>query len=621
MPHAHDLDAAMASPAPPAAPAATARRPAPYLPVPDQSVVLVEHPCIIKNIDKGIASLGGEVRLGQFLDSQSDTKIIAVSLRPDDRLAKPIPSVSAKTDNLLLKVTVPKLTGRKRKRKSSGPFLPPSEHEVNQMPQSQLVGAKRVCRSLEVNASKYRVDVVGHMNEVHRFRSLPDFQYAASRNHLMQKLRDFFLPVDPAKLRGATFDTSKLKLFPDIGPPARFSQTGIPFNYAYEQNRYITYAKDATGSGDVQVVAPQRRIPVNNLIIPTDSDSVPFETTLPSIPEDELPEDHQEFITLVREQFNKRPIISRHVLYNTLGWGNRDKIRLAVSYCAYRFKSGPWKDAVIKLGVDPRTDPQYRFYQTIMFQPFRNEEYKHWKYLTSETSPEALQRISRGHIFDGKNIVQTGHVFQVCDFTDPLLRRLLDTKNIRTTCSTHNHGWYHAGTWAKARIISREKGNIILDGDTVDDQLFERILEFPEHITTAIVHELREREKEEGRAISRRELKLIMSVRDLAYVPDRMEHIIRPKPSTEEDEITTRNIGALDGSLEDTELSSAEDVVDSENGEGTEIDEYDEYDEAESSQTESSEAISSGSSEGDSGSSEDITDEEGSESDDEASDA
>ncbi|KAF2816575.1 uncharacterized protein BDZ99DRAFT_458430 [Mytilinidion resinicola] len=611
----------MASPAPDAAPAAAAKRRAPWLPVPAQPVISVEHPCIIKNLDKGIASLGGDVRLGQFLDSQNSTKTIAVSLRPDDRLAKPMPSVSAKTENLLLKLTVPKLTGRKRKKGSSGPFLPPSENGIDQTPQSQPVGAKRVRRSLEANASKYTVEIVGHLSETHRFRSLPDFQYAASRNHLMQKLRDSFLPLDPAKLQAATFDHSKLNLLPDIGPPARFSQSGIPFNYSYQQNRAITYAKDATGSGDVHVVAPQRRIPVNNLIIPTDAYSVPFETTLPTVPEDELDRDHQEFIALIRQQFEKRPIISRHVLYNTLGWGNRDKIRLAVSYCAYRFKSGPWKDAVIKLGIDPRTDPKYRHYQTIMFQPFRNEEYKHWKYLSRETSSEALERISRGHIFDGKNYVQTGHVFQVCDFTDPALRRLLDTPDIRTTCSTHNHGWYHAGTWAKARIVAREKGNIILDGEEADDQLFKRILNLPEHITTATVQELRDREKEEGRPISRRELKLIMSVRDLAYVPDRMEHIIRPKASKEETENSRRDIGALDGSPESAELSSTEELNDSQNGEGSEIDEYDEYDEAEGSGEESSEISGSGSLDVGSGSLEDITDEERSESDNGAVDA
>jgi general transcription factor 3C polypeptide 5 (transcription factor C subunit 1) len=38
---------------------------APWLPIPSRAVSAVEHPAIIKNIDKGIASLGGPVKLSK----------------------------------------------------------------------------------------------------------------------------------------------------------------------------------------------------------------------------------------------------------------------------------------------------------------------------------------------------------------------------------------------------------------------------------------------------------------------------------------------------------------------------------------------------------------------------
>lgn len=38
---------------------------APWLPIPSRAISAVEHPCIIKNIDKGIASLGGPARLSK----------------------------------------------------------------------------------------------------------------------------------------------------------------------------------------------------------------------------------------------------------------------------------------------------------------------------------------------------------------------------------------------------------------------------------------------------------------------------------------------------------------------------------------------------------------------------
>lgn len=39
--------------------------PAPFLQIPSRAISVVEHPCIIKNIDKGLLSLGGPVKLSK----------------------------------------------------------------------------------------------------------------------------------------------------------------------------------------------------------------------------------------------------------------------------------------------------------------------------------------------------------------------------------------------------------------------------------------------------------------------------------------------------------------------------------------------------------------------------
>jgi general transcription factor 3C polypeptide 5 (transcription factor C subunit 1) len=38
---------------------------APWLPIPSRAVSVVEHPCIVKNVDKGITSLGGALKLSK----------------------------------------------------------------------------------------------------------------------------------------------------------------------------------------------------------------------------------------------------------------------------------------------------------------------------------------------------------------------------------------------------------------------------------------------------------------------------------------------------------------------------------------------------------------------------
>ena len=140
-----------------------------------------------------------------------------MSLRPDDPFAKRLLSTPVRTNNLLLKVTVPKRTGRKRKRGSSGPFL--SEEEIasggngftNDSGSSSktYVDASTVYRRLQDNASTYKVVLAGVVDETHRFRSkscglrcsprmtnlldMPDLQYAASHNDTMIGLRDHIL--------------------------------------------------------------------------------------------------------------------------------------------------------------------------------------------------------------------------------------------------------------------------------------------------------------------------------------------------------------------------------------------------------------------------------------------
>lgn len=103
-----------------------------------------------------------------------------MSLRPDDPFAKRLLSTAVTTNNLLLKVTVPKRTGRKRKRGSAEPFLTEEKlgqsHTSAQGPNSLTskanTDAATIFRSLQDNASNYKVSLEGIVDETHRFRSM-----------------------------------------------------------------------------------------------------------------------------------------------------------------------------------------------------------------------------------------------------------------------------------------------------------------------------------------------------------------------------------------------------------------------------------------------------------------
>jgi general transcription factor 3C polypeptide 5 (transcription factor C subunit 1) len=233
------------------------------------------------------------------------------------------------------------------------------------------------------------------------------------------------------------------------------------------------------------VVNLQRSITYSSytIIKPTD-ESVPSGPKANLPPESSLTPYLQTLIAQIRAELDKRPIITRHLLYNKLGWDRRTRLRQAAVYCGYFFESGPWREALVRWGVDPRHDVTCRKYQTVSFQSYlKSGRAKHGKPFDEHVhklSQMSGKELETQHIFDGKTVSQTGNLFQFCDITDPIIAKILATGDIRTTCAPTYQGWYHVGTWAKITVILKDKMNTIIAGETPDDAIYERILSWPE---------------------------------------------------------------------------------------------------------------------------------------------
>lgn len=57
--------------------AGASTEPAPWLPIPSRAVSAIEHPCIVKNVDKGITSLGGSVKLSKVRGQAAGPHLVA----------------------------------------------------------------------------------------------------------------------------------------------------------------------------------------------------------------------------------------------------------------------------------------------------------------------------------------------------------------------------------------------------------------------------------------------------------------------------------------------------------------------------------------------------------------
>ena len=104
-------------------------------------------------------------------------------LRPDNPTVRPLTSHNALTHNVVVKVTVPRRTGRKRKKGSDGPWHDDEGHmaseqhaagdqEVAVMSRDRNDRPLKLRRKLCDNVGKYVVEPIGVVTNTHRYRGM-----------------------------------------------------------------------------------------------------------------------------------------------------------------------------------------------------------------------------------------------------------------------------------------------------------------------------------------------------------------------------------------------------------------------------------------------------------------
>lgn len=110
-------------------------------------------------------------------------------------MASTLASFTRQSNNILLKLTVPRWTGRKRKRGSDEPFQEDPSATPEQIEKERQSCAFRQ-RSLMDNAEQYTVEAVGTVMRTHNFRKIPDYVYSTSKSPFVQKFRETILPFE-----------------------------------------------------------------------------------------------------------------------------------------------------------------------------------------------------------------------------------------------------------------------------------------------------------------------------------------------------------------------------------------------------------------------------------------
>ena len=345
-------------------------------------------------------------------------------------------------------------------------------------------------QSLKDRPSGCDIKVIGQCNRVQKFRTMPDFVFAQQNSTFMRSFHDTI----------GTFKYDKLKEFQlrgngefepdtDLIPPPVFSPHVIPFNYVYQQNASV---KVVVGNDGEMTTLNESTFQLSIVPrVPIDIEKVPTEPSSKVTPMDLQPAASKLLIKKLQALFKERPIWSRRAAYHQLHESQSlSGLKWLFQYVGYEFAAGPWAMTIIRYGVDPRADPEFRFYQTITlhFEPQARHHPTTSVKGQRGGARHAAKRVIQvdkngvpGYIFTGKSLVLDGKTWQVCDIQDPLISAIFATENLRSECDMDSDGWYKNGTWAKAKVIFRYKARALLNSDTSwAEEDFARAAEMPD---------------------------------------------------------------------------------------------------------------------------------------------
>ena len=388
-----------------------------------------------------------------------------------------MPSVGVETRNVLIRVTLPKRTGRKRKRGSDEPFT----SDQDEAPSSQSIRSPDLLRQLRDNAGGYKVEPLGMIRETHRLRSQPDFQMQTGNIAAMQQIKPLVGQLNYQALKNFKIDVSHGVAGNDDFPlPPNLTVIDQPYQYQYVQAPYVVYTEAADGTlTSINTYGSHRRI--------MEPQAIDVET-VPQAPPPDLrlhgknDKEVKRAIEALQNMLADRPIATKRVIANHLHEFSDDVWKEATQWVGYMFSAGPWRDCLIRYGVDPRTDPIYRNYQPLMFQLDRKTLGIFDNRPTTYRGLDAREDPHTSHIFDGETMPANVKTFQVCDITDPFLRKILDATELPQRCDIHHNGWFYSGTLAKVRLIMREKARCLLTGQELAHAEYEVVAKAPDNI-------------------------------------------------------------------------------------------------------------------------------------------
>ncbi|KAH9981862.1 RNA polymerase III transcription factor IIIC subunit-domain-containing protein [Russula compacta] len=459
----------------------------------------IEYPGYVRpeSVSKAIHSLGGQSSIDRAFrrSAPKEDSLFELNLRPDNPFSHPLPGDIVTTNNILLRVV---------KRKLKRPL---SDDDGSQT----IIG-------------EYTAIAVGVIPKTARFRSMADFQYQPAQDDPLSKLRRAMTALDVEGIREYRFpqetedyttdDPSAMdvhidpqlvgRLHPDaqhstqrsnlrLFPPPIFSRQGIPQNYNFKANPMsivTTVVDESTGEEKKRLINKARWKGFGPTSVSFAEKGIP--TKPPSNVEEVRNQYDQTLAQRLEELFRTRPVWTRAALLNQFTPAQAREIhnsKVLLPVTCYVFGDGPWRDAMVRFGFDPRQDPQARFYQKLYFRNLnhpigrasvvsrRQESRTSVASMNRSLSEQARDDRRSSHIFDGVTLSSETAAFQLCDIIDPMLKRMIDEEeDIRESCNERD-GWFTSRALERIKAVLRHKFFALLEGYVATDEECLKLLE------------------------------------------------------------------------------------------------------------------------------------------------
>ncbi|XP_077944356.1 general transcription factor 3C polypeptide 5 [Gasterosteus aculeatus] len=308
----------------------------------DNRLVCVEYPGVVKSVDNMLDTLGGEKGVSRTFAHPN--RRLELRFRPQDPFCHSLCGNRFPSSNLVLRV-------RRRVRKRN-----PKDAEVH-------------------------MEILGIIGTTYKFQGMADFQCIAVHSEGGKDI-SLYDKIILRKLENQAFFEQPMPLFL---PPASFSRLDCPVDFHYRPDVLQALSKGHTMTPTTTTTSTPSSSSNSNYIVVNRHRSLRRHNAVfvsfadPAVPTECLEaaklnwsrvcvkDSDKRVEEQIMKMFESRPIWSRNAVKANINI-HPDKLKLLLPVFAYYMVTGPWRSLWVRMGYDPRKNPEARKYQILDFR-------------------------------------------------------------------------------------------------------------------------------------------------------------------------------------------------------------------------------------------------------------